>query len=177
MDKHNCNKSMTGFTLSLCFVALLSACGGGTSGVESEQPSNDAAVLDTGTSEFTPSLGENLSINSPQSDGSNDVFIGAQWEHMQTCLQVSAVEPMVTIVDEKITPTSSNDDVIRYIDSQILASSNVTDTGASIQIRSDDLDGSLGESGAYLRSIMGRYLWFANDLAERDYPHECANGS
>lgn len=192
MTKLNRTKSMSRFALSLCFVAALSACGGGggSGGVESQQPLSDATVqginsnpitaANPGTPEFTPSLGIALDvvINDPglAVESSND-FIVAQWVHMQDCLQVSAQEPSVSVVEGKITPLTPNDDVVRFIDGQIQASSNVTDTNVTVQVRSADFDGSLGEPGFYLRSIMGRYLWLSNGLPERDYPHECASGS
>jgi len=188
----NSKRTFAQATLSLCFVGLLSACGGSGGGADPQQPQSDAIIqgndsgpvaeapapVDTGTAEFTPSLGNNIEIAyADPTQPSNNEFIEAQWLHMQNCLQVSAQEPVVTVVEDKITPVTSNDDVVRHIDGQIQASSNVSETDASIQVRSADFDGSLGKPGLYLRSIMGRYLWFANDLAERDYEFECAKGS
>jgi len=188
MDKLISKRSVIHTAFCLGLVGLLSACGGsGADGVETQQPQSDATVQGIasgpiaeapGTAEFTPDLGNNLGIiYADDSLASNDEFIEAQWLHMQTCLQVSAVEPSVTVVEDKIVPLTPNDDVVRHIDGQIQASANVTDTGASIQIRSADFDGSIGKPGSYLRSIMGRYLWFSNDLPERDYEFECAKGS
>jgi len=189
MDNLNRSGSIMRWLLGLWFVALLSACGGGGSGdMDAEQPLSDdnaqgvgagPIAEDPGTAEFTPSVVD-LGIvyaDPAQSDVSNDDFVVAQWVHMQNCMQVSAMEPVVTIVDGKITPVASTDDVVRHIDGMIQASSHVTDTAASIQIRAADFDGSLGNPGSYLRSIMGRYLWLANGFAERDYPYDCASGS
>ena len=180
---------ITRYALGLLVVVFLTACGGsGSDNGTSEQPLSDATAqgLATGpiaedpvTAEFTPTPGDGLDpiYSDPGlAIESNNEFIVAQWLHMQNCMQVSAVEPEVTVVDEKITPLSATDDVVRHIDGMIQASSNVTDTGASIQIRAADFDGSLGKPGLYLRSIMGRYLWLANGYAERDYPYECAKG-
>lgn len=187
MDKLNCNRLVSRLTFSLCLTATLSACGGGGGGAtESQAPVADATVQsissgpiveNTGTPEFTPILGSTLDVAYADPGQSYDEFIDAQWQHMQTCLEVSAVEPLVTVLTGKITPLSSNDDVVRHIDGQIQASANVSDTGASIQVRSADFDGSLGKPGAYLRSIMGRYLWFSNALAERLYEFDCAKGA
>lgn len=173
-----CRATLARFALCLSAVVLITACGGGSGGVEPQiQPPSDAPA--TGTAEYTPDVGVDLQIAyaDGQSIEGNDAFIEAQWAHMQSCLQVSAQEPEVTVVATKITPVDSSDDVIRHIDGQILASSHVTDSSASIQIRVLDFDGTVGEPGAHLRSIMGRYLWLANSLNERDYPYACADGA
>jgi len=177
-------------------IAVLTACGGG-SGVGDGDPQGevsldgsiqspenatiaaDPSTAYPGTPEFTPSPGNGLPVlqqDALEPVSSSDDFIEAQWEHMQTCLLVSAQEPVVVVVEGKLEPIDSNDDVVRHIDGQIQASSHVTDTYATIQVRAQDLDGSLGSVGAHLRSIMGRYLWLANSLAERDYPYSCAKG-
>ena len=101
-------------------------------------------------------------------------YIDSQWVHMQTCLQITAQTPTVNIVSDRVTPLTADDDVIRYIDGSILATSTVTDTGTTIQVTEADFDGSLGAKGGNLRSIFGRYLWFSASLPERDYPYDCA---
>lgn len=176
----------TAVTVLLC--AVLSACGaGGSSGVDSEQPQLDPTIKDAGTSsvladassqtEFTPDLGIQVNYEAGADTGSNrQSFIEAQWIHMQTCLQVTAAEPLVQVVEGKLSPEDASDDVIRHIDGQIQASAHVSDTGARIQIRSADFDGSVGTPGTYLRSILGRYLWLSASLPERDYPYDCAKG-
>jgi len=190
MEKANHINSNTCLAVCALFVVVLTACGGGGAGDGAPQDAlvpdagaqvadNALIAADPGTPEFTPSPGNGLPIlyQDPGQDLSlNDEFIGAQWEYMQTCLMVSAQEPVVIVVDGQLEPTDSNDDVVRHIDGQIQASSHVTDTSATIQVRTQDFDGSLGNEGAYLRSIMGRYLWLANSLAERDYPYHCAKG-
>lgn len=184
----------TAAQIALCVssIVLLSACGGSGGGdadttgqILSDAPvitsgNSASAPADASTPEFIPSPGAGLDINFEEPEqnlSTNTDFIAAQWEHMQTCLMVSAQEPTVVVVDGKLTPTDSNDDVVRFIDGQIQASSHVTDTSASIQVRAQDFDGSMGKPGSFLRSIMGRYLWLANNLAERDYPYNCAEGS
>jgi len=189
MHKLNFNRSMVRFALSVSVITLLSACGGGGAGDDLQQPLSDATVqgitaapisADPSTTDFVPTPGNGLDIAYEDPgvalDSSNE-FIVTQWLHMQNCLQVSAVEPVVSVVEGKLIPVTTNDDVVRHIDGQIQASSSISDTGTAIQVRSADFDGSLGEPGLYLRSIMGRYLWLANGLAERDYPYECANES
>lgn len=190
MGKPRSVKTATRLFIGLSVIAVMTACGGGAGGVDPElQTVSTAPVTTTGNApafdptdpnEFVPTPGNGLNIiasDDPNQDLASDTsFIEAQWLHMQTCLQVNAQEPTVTVVDGKITPVDSNDDVIRHIDGQIVASSHVTDTSASIHVRTDDFDGSLGKPGSYLRSITGRYLWLANSLSERDYPHECAQG-
>lgn len=192
MEKASRIGSIADFSACAFVIVMLTACGGSGAGGGDSDPQNaillDASVqasgnasisADPGTPEFTPSPGNGLPV-SYQDPGdaapSDDDFIGAQWEHMQTCLLVSAQEPLVVVIDGELEPTDSNDDVIRHIDGQIQASSHVTDTSVTIQVRAQDFDGSLGSAGAYLRSIMGRYLWLANNLAERDYPYDCAKG-
>lgn len=182
-------KSASRVGLCLSVIALVTACGGGSGGVDPQSDvladvpvqttGNTPAAADPGEVEFVPNLGTGLDINFEEPNvaiGGNAEYIEAQWIHMQTCLQVSAQEPTVSVVEGNITPVDSNDDVVRHIDGQIQASSHVTQTSASIQIRSEDFDGTLGKPGTYLRSIMGRYLWLANNLPERDYLYECGEG-
>jgi len=105
---------------------------------------------------------------------STDV-IETNWAEMQSCLETSAVAPFVIVSDETIAPASAADDVLHHFDGSIVATSTMYSTGATIQIRTDDLDGTYGRIGFNLRSVMGRYLWAAAGLAERDYPHSCAS--
>jgi len=163
--------------------ATVTATGNGNSSSNGNNDIATGAPLDgsniTDSGEFVPTPGNGLDIafaDPDQDVSANTDYIGSQWEYMQTCLEVSALEPTVTVIEGKLTPIDSNDDVIRHIDGQIQVSSHVTDVSASIQVRSEDFDGTLGKPGSYLRSIMGRYLWLANNLEERDYPHECARG-
>jgi len=189
MEKANQFIATSARLMCVLTVVVTTGCGG-SGGVDAdpqntvlldssvEAAGNASIAADPGTPEFTPSPGNGLPISYEdpgQGLSSNDEFIGAQWEHMQTCLLVSAQEPVVIVIDGKLEPIDSNDDVVRHIDGQIQASSHVTDSSATIQVRAQDFDGSLGAQGAYLRSIMGRYLWLANSLAERDYPYKCAN--
>jgi len=188
MCENNKSTPKLRLVFAVASLTLLVACGGGSAGVESqEQPQADATGQATGNNalssepgqtEFTPDLGIQVTYEEGVvTESSRQEFIEAQWIHMQTCLQVNAQEPVVQVVEGKLVPTDSNDDVVRHIDGQVQASSHISDTGATIKVRSADFDGSLGEPGAYLRSILGRYLWLSASLAERDYPYSCAKGA
>lgn len=102
--------------------------------------------------------------------------VEAQWEHMQTCLQQVAVAPIVVVRDEAVVPFTSSDDVIHNIEGIPVASASLRDVPL-VQIQAADFDGSLGNPGFNLRSIMGRLLWISAGLAERDYPFQCARVS
>lgn len=168
-------KSMV-IALGISSMAVLSACGGGAGGIEAQElPQADEPG--TSTAEFTPTPGNGLDIvlSDDTGAGVSDDYINAQWQYMQTCLEVSAQEPVVSVIDSQVEPVDAADDVIRHIDGQILASSHVTDVSAAIQVHARDFDGSVGNVGHSLRSIMGRYVWLANNLDERSYPYSCAN--
>ncbi len=141
-----------------------------------EFPLSNLAIPAATESEIMANSGLQISSNRPLDDGSSDApdFTERQWVHMQNCLGITAVAPEVEIVSGRISAESQEDDAVRYIDGSIVATAHVSDTGAVIQISEGDFDGSLGTPGSFLRSIMGRYLWFSAELAERDYPFECA---
>ncbi|MEE9320803.1 MAG: hypothetical protein V3U76_10190 [Granulosicoccus sp.] len=102
------------------------------------------------------------------------LYISAQWQHMQSCVGVTAAAPLVIITIGPVTPFMSSDDLLHHIDGTLTASANVTGAAATLQVQAADFDGSLGEPGFNLRSIMGRHLWLGASLAERDYPYTCA---
>ena len=102
-------------------------------------------------------------------------YIGAQWQHMQSCVGIVAPAPLVIVVAGTIEPLIATDDVLRDIEGRITASASVGADGiATLQVLEADFDGSLGNPGFGLRSIMGRHLWLSAMLPERDYPFECA---
>lgn len=101
-------------------------------------------------------------------------FLESQWQHMQSCLQITASAPMVYVSAESIRPLTPADDVLYNLDGSLLASSSLTNIGAVIQVRAGDFDGSYGNAGFYFRSVSGRLLWLNEGLAERDYPFSCA---
>ena len=99
--------------------------------------------------------------------------IGAEWEHMQSCVGVVSPPPLVVVVAGRLRPLTDNDDAIRDLDGRVTASATTGDT-ATLLISEADFDGSLGSPRFGLRSIMGRNLWLSAGLAERDYPFLCA---
>jgi len=106
--------------------------------------------------------------------------IELQWTYMQECVQLVASPPLVLVRSKRIEPFTVNDDVVRnetlmatQINSVPIASASTVE-GNVIQISVDDFDGALGSPLFNLRSIMGRHLWFASGLPERDYPYWCA---
>lgn len=100
-------------------------------------------------------------------------LIEAQWEHMQSCLELVNVPPIVVVQEDAVNPFTASDDVIFGRVGTPNASSSRRDVPV-IQVLAADFDGSLGNPGFNLRSIMGRLLWLSAGLAERDYPFECA---
>lgn len=102
-------------------------------------------------------------------------LIEGSWTHMQTCLAVVAVAPLVIVTEDAIRPFSGSDDILYHLDGSMTASLTRYASGATLQISLADLDGSLNQVGFNLRSIMGRYLWTSAGLPERDYPHNCAS--
>ena len=107
-------------------------------------------------------------------------FIEQQWVFMQTCLEQVSVAPLVIVRQGPAVPFTPADDVVRNESALSLEINSVPIASAStlygpvIQISDADFDGSLGNPGFNLRSIMGRHLWLSNNLPERDYPFECA---
>jgi len=108
-------------------------------------------------------------------------LIEQQWIYMQTCLQQTGVAPVVVVRQGPAVPFTPEDDVVRNetllafeITSVPIASAS-TLYGPVIQVSDSDFDGSLGNTGFNLRSIMGRYLWLSANLSERDYPFACAS--
>lgn len=189
MNTATCQKNIFRTFLFAAVTGALSACGGsGAVDSTSTGPLSDQAGLSVGTSTVDTSQGQSLTEFTPDTgmqithDGTTPFvqdttgFIEEQWLYMQTCLQQTAQEPAVVIVEGGVTPIHNDDEVIRHIDGKIQASAHVTDTDVSIQISAADFDGSIGTPGSYLRSIMGRYLWLSANLSERDYPYRCALG-
>lgn len=181
--------------LTATFIALsLASCGGGTdvpqsSGElygqllpESDIGANNQLQEDPGTTpvvtQITAATGVQIQFaDEDQQQRLGSEYIETQWVNMQTCLQITALTPKVLVLSERISPLSETDDVLRFIDGSITATATVDDSSATIQVTEADFDGSIGVKGNYLRSIMGRYLWFSAGLPERDYPYDCANQS
>lgn len=100
-------------------------------------------------------------------------YIEGQWQHMQRCTGQLAVAPFIVITEQAVAPLTHDDDIIFNIDG-VPAASASAGLVPIIQVREADFDGSLGNVGFNLRSILGRYLWLSANLAERDYPFTCA---
>ncbi len=100
-------------------------------------------------------------------------YIERQWQHMQRCTGQLAVAPFIVITEQAVAPLTHDDDIIFNIDG-VPAASASAGLVPIIQVREADFDGSLGNVGFNLRSILGRYLWLSANLAERDYPFTCA---
>lgn len=143
--------------------------------IGSSQPQEDEGTAKP-VEQITAATGVQITFaDEAQKDSIGGDYIESQWVQMQTCLQITALTPAVRVVSDRITPLTSDDDVLRFIDGSVLATATVTSTDATIQITEADFDGSLGAKGNNLRSIIGRYLWFSASLPERDYPYHCAN--
>jgi len=101
--------------------------------------------------------------------------VGAQWQHMQSCVEVVGAPPLVLIRTE-VDPLAVTDDVIRDFEGRITATgSEFVDGMAILQVRDASFDGSHADAGfGLLRQIMGRHLWLSSGRLERDYPSECA---
>jgi len=165
-------------------VAPVASSASGTSDIlipdalpQTDFPFDDPTDLDgVGSTVTLADTGLQIGFVTGLSSDSVDVnFIEASWTRMQSCLNVTAVSPLVIVSDSPVVPTSSADDVLFQIDGSIAATSTQFASGATIQIGIADLDGSLNRVGFNLRSIMGRYLWSSANLPERDYPHSCAS--
>lgn len=181
------------FCAAALLLAMVGCGGGGGAGGGTELPSNVGQVLpesanlgseqpsdDPGATlpveVITAATGVQIIYADPEQQNRIDGnYIDSQWVKMQECLNITAHTPKVNIVSDRITPLTTDDDVVRYIDGSVLATSTVTSTDATIQILEADFDGSLGVKGGSLRSIFGRYLWFSASLPERDYQYDCAN--
>lgn len=109
-----------------------------------------------------------------QPDSTDTGFIEDQWEYMQACLGETGVPPLIVLVDGDVSPLTRDDDVLRFIDGSEVATSSVSLAGTVIQVSVADFDGSYGVPGFNLRQIIGRSLWTAAGLPERDYPTTCA---
>jgi len=175
--------------------AVLSACGnndaplqitggGGESPVQSTSPVSDQLFSDdTDLINTVPNIirtrtladtGIRIGYTSVDQLTNIDVnYIERQWQHMQTCTAQIAVAPFIVVTEGVVEPLTQNDDVIFNIDGIPTASSSAG-LVPTIQVREADFDGSLGNIGFNLRSILGRYLWLSANLAERDYPFTCA---
>lgn len=105
-------------------------------------------------------------------------LIDEAWLSMQDCLGVTSDPPLLVIQGDSVEPLAGTDDIILDFEGRIVASSNDSGSGASLQILFTELvdagfDGRA--AGFTLRSVMGRYVWRDNNRPERDYDTTCAS--
>lgn len=99
--------------------------------------------------------------------------VQAEWWWMQQCLGVSSADPIVLITQTPLQTQARQDDVLFDIDGQPVATAGGLENQLLLQLHLRDAL-TPDDQAYYLRSIMGRSLWFSAGLAERDYPHYCA---
>jgi len=139
-----------------------------------DEPGLLAGIPDVYASQTLADSGLQVAYTQPeQIQAIPALVIETQWLYMQSCLEQVAAAPVVVVQAGPVTPFTPEDDVIHSIEGIPIASAS-TRLSVVIQVRDTDFDGSLGEPGFNLRSIMGRYLWLAANLPERDYPFYCA---
>ena len=104
-------------------------------------------------------------------------YVASQWESMKTCLGSVVGAPVVLVVDGWL-PSHSSDDILLSFDGRLLASTTFRESASDIvRISTFDFDGSQGNTGFHLRSILGRYLWSVSGYPIRDYNTGCASGT
>lgn len=102
-------------------------------------------------------------------------YIVTQWQNMKLCLGTAQPAPYIVVVSGFLDSVES-DDVLFNFEGRRLASATWRRNGVNIiRISSLDFDGSQGNAGFHLRSIMGRYLWTLSDLPVREYKTDCAS--
>jgi len=104
-------------------------------------------------------------------------YIVSEWQNMKLCLGMAQPAPYVVIVSGFLNSITS-DDVLFNFEGRRLASATWNRDGVNvIRVSSFDFDGSQGNAGFHLRSIIGRYIWTLSDLPVRDYNTGCASGT
>ncbi len=165
----------------------MSACSGSGSGTQDETDIQPGIQLDA----TAPDLGPDIAvINRPAGtdlviaysdpalqDAISVDYIQTEWENMKACLATSTRAPYVVLI-EGFLESMDSDDVLFNFEGRRLASATwKRDQVNVIRVSSFDFDGSQGNAGFHLRSIIGRYLWILSDLPVRDYNTLCASGS
>lgn len=103
-------------------------------------------------------------------------YLSSQWEFVQDCLSVTYAAPRLLVVDSWL-PTQDVDDVLFSIEGRRIATTIFDTEGVSVvRISTYDFDGSQGNPGFHLRSILARYVWTVNELPIRAYNTACASG-
>lgn len=161
-------------TLLIVSALLLVSCGSQTAeDVDAVSFQNDpdiAAIVNPSGGQLTVAY-----ANPDLQAGVNADYVAGEWEYMRNCLAVDAAAPVVLVIDGWIDSVDS-EDVLFNIQGRRLATSSKNQNGASlIRISSYDFDGSQGNPGFHLRSILGRYLWSQNNLLASGYDTRCAS--
>lgn len=104
-------------------------------------------------------------------------YISGEWEKMKQCLDVNAGPPIVLVVDGWVEAGPSDDVLFNILGRRLATSTFRSDSSHLIKISIYDFDGSQGNPGFHLRSILGRYLWSVNELSAVGYNTGCASQS
>lgn len=135
---------------------------------------------DLASAEIVSVPGSDLSVAYTTSENRDLVtsdYVAAQWEHMQACLGIRVPAPVVVVISGWLVAGESVDDVLLSFDGRLLASSVARENADDIvRISTFDFDGSQGNAGFHLRSILGRYIWTVSTRPIRDYDTGCASG-
>lgn len=182
--------------LTAIVVAVLAGCsadngsellGSGQSGSESSGSEPSIASALNGTPGFLHDPGIALIVSPPSSDLSvayadaalqeqvNAEYVSGEWEKMKHCLGVSAPPPIVLVVDGWVEAGPSDDVLFSIVGQRLATSTFRSDSTNLIRISTYDFDGSQGNPGFHLRSVVGRYLWSVNELAAVGYNTGCAS--
>lgn len=135
---------------------------------------------DLASSEVVSVPGSDLSVAYRTPDTREAVtsdYVSAQWEHMQGCLGIRVPAPTVIVLNGWLPAGESVDDVLLSFEGRLLASATVRESAVDlVRISTFDFDGSQGNAGFHLRSILGRYIWTVSSRPIRDYKTACASG-
>ena len=107
-------------------------------------------------------------------DVSVDYVVG-EWEKMKVCLGTTARAPYIVIVDGYLESVPSDDVLFNFEGRRLASATWSRDEINVIRVSHLDFDGSQGNAGFHLRSIIGRFLWTLNELPVRDYNTLCAS--
>lgn len=175
--------------LLVFWTAVLTACGSdklpGSEGQTESDPSIIAILNDSPDFLHDPQIAaidgaSSGEITVAYSDANlqqrvNADYVNGEWEKLKLCLQVSASPPVVLVVDGWVEAGSSDDVLFNIMGRRLATSTHRPDSTNLIRISTYDFDGSQGNPGFHLRSILGRYLWSVNELPAVGYNTGCAS--
>jgi len=179
-------------------LGLLSGCSSGGSAGEgdsvaanqgvAQQPqgppdvSSDAPALELGPEVAVIETPAGTDLKVAYSDASlqesiSTDYIVSEWQNMKLCLETAQPAPYILVVKGYLDSVAS-DDVLFNFEGRRLAAATWNRDGVNvIRVSSFDFDGSQGNAGFHLRSIIGRYLWTLSELPVRDYNIGCASSA